>query len=350
MNNNKIENVINRCHTNNHTEMTKPTYSFNNELNCGIIQYNNKTYYVDMEERDKIINYKKKFIFYTESDIYPSYLYNNSRINYLQFIFGFKDSNVDFVFKNNNNMDLRKSNVTCYHEYNATISNEYDVIEYVPGHYAKNGVDPYFMKNPMWKVKENDKIYLLMYCEKNTICKLCEESYKIILNFEKTQNEGNKLTWHKHANGYILSSHKSLFMHQIVMNCYGNGKGTKNVSVDHIDRNQLNNTLENLRIATREEQEQNSKGIAVGTKRARKHNAKPLPEGITQDMMRKYVGYYHEVIDKELNKTREFFKVEKHPKLEKIWIGTKSNKISILEKLRLINKVVDDLEQNIYPK
>jgi hypothetical protein len=126
------------------------------------------------------------------------------------------------------------------------------------------------------------------------------------------QNEGNKLTWHKHANGYILSSHKSLFMHQIVMNCYGNGKGTKNVSVDHIDRDPLNNTMENLRIATRAEQEQNSKGIAVGTKRARKHNAKPLPEGITQDMMRKYVGYYHEFVNKEQTKSREFFKVEKH--------------------------------------
>ena len=43
------------------------------------------------------------------------------------------------------------------------------------------------------------------------------------------------------------------------------------------------------------------------------------------------------------------FKVEKHPKLDKLFIGTKSNKISILEKLRMINKVVDDLENNIYP-
>ena len=133
------------------------------------------------------------------------------------------------------------------------------------------------------------------------------------------------------------------------MNCYGNGQGTKNVSVDHIDRDPLNNRIENLRIATRTEQEQNSKGIAVGTKRARKHNAKPLPEGITQEMMRKYVGYYHEVVDKEQNKTREYFKVEKHPKLEKIWIGTKSNKISIFEKLRMVNKVVDDLDQDIFP-
>ena len=86
-----------------------------------------------------------------------------------------------------------------------------------------------------------------------------------------------------------------------------------------------------------------------GTKRARKSSAKPLPEGITQDMMEKYVCYYEEVVGKNKDKTRNFFKVEKHPKLEKIWVGTKSNKIPILEKLATINKVVNDLENDIYP-
>ena len=135
------------------------------------------------------------------------------------------------------------------------------------------------------------------------------------------------------------------------MNCYGNGKGTKNISVDHIDQNPLNNTYENLRISTREEQEQNSKGIKPGTKRARKTNAKPLPEGITQEMMHKYVVYYHEWLNPEKTRSREFFKIEKHPKLNKIIIGTKSNKISIQEKLNEINKIVDDLDlENDIPK
>jgi hypothetical protein len=190
-----------------------------------------------------------------------------------------------------------------------------------------------------------------MYCEKDTLCKLSEESYNRIIEYEKTI--GKKLTWYKCANGYIQthnpSDSKNYYIHQIIMNCYGNGQGTKNISVDHIDRDPLNNTLENLRIATRAEQEQNSKGIAVGTKRARKQSAKPLPEGITQEMMRKYVGYYHEYLDKEQTKSREFFKIEKHPKLSKIWIGSKSNKISILEKLQMVNKVADDLTKDIYP-
>ena len=32
------------------------------------------------------------------------------------------------------------------------------------------------------------------------------------------------------------------------MECYGNGKGTKSISVDHIDQNPLNNRIENIMI------------------------------------------------------------------------------------------------------
>ena len=80
-------------------------------------------------------------------------------------------------------------------------------------------------------------------------------------------------------------------------------------------------------------------------KRARKCTAKKLPSGITQDMMKKYVVYYHEYLNPEKTRSREFFKIEKHPKLEKIWIGTKSNKISLKEKLDQANKAVEDLNK-----
>ena len=189
-----------------------------------------------------------------------------------------------------------------------------------------------------------------MYCEKNTICKLCPTSYQKILDFENKHNNGNKLTFYKHSNGYICTQAENyIYIHQIIMDCYGNGKGTKNISVDHIDQNPLNNSLENLRIATRKEQEQNSKGIKEGTKRERKYNAKDLPQGITHEMMKKYVVYYHEWLDKEHTKEREFFKVE-HPKLGKHWNTSKSNKVTILEKLQQANKIVEDLENDIYPE
>jgi len=224
------------------------------------------------------------------------------------------------------------------------IEQKYKILLFNQGHYKTIGSNAYQYKNPFWKViePETNKETILMYCEKDTIVKLCPLSYQKILDFEKENNEGKKITWFKQQNGYIAGTTK-LFIHQVITGCYGNGKGTKNISVDHIDQDPLNNSCENLRIATREEQEQNSKGIKEGTKRERKKSAKPLPENIKQDMMSKYVVYYHEWLNPEKTRSREFFKIEKHPKSNKIIIGTKSNKISILDKLAQINQIADDL-------
>ena len=226
------------------------------------------------------------------------------------------------------------------------IENNFKIIEFNPGHIKTKGITSNIYKNPFWKIIDKNEELILMYCEKNTICKLCDKSYKEILKYECENNI--KITWFVSTNGYITGNNK-LFMHQIITNCYGNGKGTRTISVDHIDRNKLNNCYNNLRIANFEEQHSNCKGILSGTKRERKYNAKSLPEGITQEMMKKYIVYYNEWLNKEHTKQREFFKVEKHPKLDKIWITTKSNKVSIYDKLKQANKVVEDLENNIYP-
>ena len=326
----------------------KPVYSTDEKLVCGVIEYNNKKYLVDLKDKDRIVNFNKNFVFVNEADIYPSYCYNYKRFSYLNFVFGYNRESVCYEFKNQNQFDLRRSNVMIYHSYHKNIVEKYDVIEYFAGHYMTVGQDANIMKNPIWKIKEKEKEYLLMYCEKDTICKLCLNSYQKILDYEKNHNNGNKITFFYHSNGYIYST-PGLYIHQIITGCHGNGKGTKNISIDHIDQNPLNNTLENLRIATRKEQEQNSKGIKPGTKRERKQNAIQLPDGITQDMARKYVVYYHEWLDKAKTREREFFKVEKHPKLDKIWFTSKSNKVTILDKLAQANKVVDDLENDIYP-
>jgi hypothetical protein len=331
----------------------KPTYSTNIELMCGIIEYNGRTYYLDLNDKDRIINSKKGFVFVNEDDTYPSYPMNYKRMNYLDFIYNINQEKSHYTFKNGNIYDLRRSNVQIWHSYAEHIIGKYDVVEYIKGHYSTMGSQAGIMKNPMWRINENGKEYLIMYCEKDIICKLCSEGYQKIVDFEINENEGKKLTWFRSTNGYIQTHTKllkSYFIHQIITGCYGNGKGTKIISVDHIDRNPFNNSMENLRIATRKEQEANCNGIMDGTKRARKITARPLPEGITQEMMLKYVVYYHEWLDKDKTKFREFFKVEKHPKLDKIWIGTKSGKVDIFTKLAAVNKIVDDLENNIYPE
>lgn len=327
----------------NSIETCKPVYLFDKELMCGTIEHNTKKYFFDFDDMNKIINFSKNFVFTNEDDIYPSYCMNYKRINYLEFLFKFTSDNVYYSFENDNHYDLRRNNVKCYPSFHKTIIENYDFIDYIEGHYFSMGHEANIMKNPIWKVNQNGKSVLLILCKNNVLCKVCPEGYQKIIEYENNINNGKKITWFKLQNGYIIGSN-NLYIHQIIMGCYGNGKGTKNVSVDHIDQDPLNNTLENLRISTREEQEQNSKGIKEGTKRERKHSAKPLPEGITQDMMKKYVVYYHEWLNPEKTKSREFFKIEKHPKLDKIYVGTKSNKISIEEKLNQIHKVLDNIE------
>jgi hypothetical protein len=327
----------------------KPIYGINEQLNCGSISYGDKNYLIDYKDKDKIINFNKTFVFNDNvKENYPAYTYNNKRFTYIDFIFNYNSENVFYHFINNNKFDLRHCNVEIYHFYHRYIIEKYNFVEYIKGHYSTIGKDAYVMKNPLWRIIENGKEYLLMYCEKDTICKLCAISYQKIVDYENNSNQGKKISWFKLQSGYIMGSN-DLYIHQIITSCYGNGKGTKNISVDHIDQNPLNNTWDNLRIATREQQENNSKKIKDETKRERKKGAKDLPQGITQEMMKKYVVYYREFYDKEKTKEREFFKIEKHPKLDKHWMTSKSSKVSILDKLKQANKVIDDLENNIYP-
>lgn len=116
----------------------------------------------------------------------------------------------------------------------------------------------------------------------------------------------------------------------------------KKYSIDHINRDKLDNRRENLRWATQSVQNSNT------DKRNRKKIAKSLPAGITQDMMPKYVYYCKECYNKEKQLYREFFRIEKHPKLNKKCISSsKSSKITIIQKLTEITTKVYNLTNDI---
>ena len=311
--------------------------------------YNNVNFIISFQQHNKIMDFNKIFIL-SDLEIYPSVRYNYKNYNLIDYLFNINLDNAFIIFKNENIYDLRDENIEFFHKYHKIIIEKYPNAIYIQGHINSCGKDARHIKNPYWIVKENDKMNYLMYCEPNDICILDKLSYEKIIQYEKEFNNNNKLTFYKYYKSKYICCSDNLYIHQIITGCYGNGKGTSNISVDHIDQNPLNNRYDNLRIATRKEQEQNSKGIKQNTKRERKHNARELPEGITQEMLKKYVVYYKECYNKDKDLWREFFKVEKHPKLDKHWIGSKSEKISIKDKLNEANKIVEDLDNDTYEK
>ena len=103
-----------------------------------------------------------------------------------------------------------------------------------------------------------------------------------------------------------------------------------------LNRDTLDNRLENLRWATQSEQNQNT------DKRERKHNARELPDGIAQKDMPKFVTYNEEIYNKEKNLKRNYFRIEKHPS-KTTWTSSKSNNISIQDKLTEAYKKLQEL-------
>jgi hypothetical protein len=328
----------------------KPTLLIDETLMCGVLQYDTKSFKVDIADFNRINQCGKHFVFDRDTHILPSVALCNGRMSLLEFIFEIKGVNINYIYKNDDSTDLRRTNVLIQHNKHNEICTQYSTVEYLGGHMPKLGPAAYTLKNPMWRVTDEtgfEKVILL--CDTtDTICFLCPAALEKLRAYEEKNNNRKAITFYKHSNGYILGQN-NLYIHQIIMGCFGHGRGTMNLSVDHIDGNPLNNTMQNLRIATREEQEEHKIGIKEGTKRKRNSTAKALPEGIDQSMLRKYVVYYNEVYNKEKQLKREFFKVESHPKLDKPWISSKSGKVSALEKLAAANKVVDDLANDIFP-
>jgi hypothetical protein len=291
----------------------------------------------------------------TEKSSIPINAFGDTLLDYL---YNPRNQPSHYEFVNGNQCDYRSSNVRRYHIAHSDIVKDYEILNYNEGHVVRAGADAGKLKNPNWRVrhKEDGSELIFIYCEPNSITKVCFEGYEKLLKFESEMNGGNKITFNINTCGYIVGRYKhssevkTIALHSIIMNWYGHGTGSETLTVDHINRNKLDNRLKNLRIATQAQQRANTTGLMDDeSRRERQSTAKPLPEGITYDMMKKYVIFYNERYgDAEPQKERLYFKVE-HPQLEHPWISTKSEKISILEKLAAANKVADDLRQGIFP-
>jgi hypothetical protein len=98
------------------------SYDFDSQLNCGVIRFNDKYVLMDFTDLFSIINFDKNFIhYYPDQKLYPYYLRHTQKITYLEHIFKYDSSNIEYIFKNGNNFDLRRENLVIHHIYHNKI-------------------------------------------------------------------------------------------------------------------------------------------------------------------------------------------------------------------------------------
>jgi len=254
-----------------------------------------------------------------------------------------QELNIELYKKNSN----KSSNITIKNawktlsEYELPNSDKFIVRESHPGHFVAKGCKAGSLRNPYWKVMGLDADeYYIMYCGNDVYTYFSVEDYNDIIN----PSLNIYPTWHFEKVGYIMTKNypnkinTGVYLHQVICKKH-NEKKYVTQSVDHVNRNKLDNRKENLRFATQSLQNSNR------DKCKRKVNARPLPDGLTQDDLPKYVVYYKEKYGPDKNKTREWFNIEKHPKQEgrKRWSTSKSMEVSIRNKLNLAKEKLKEL-------
>lgn len=222
------------------------------------------------------------------------------------------------------------------------LPSRYRILEKYSGHTPKLGKSAGEELNWAYRIEDSDnaKEYIAMFCK--------PAHYTIIdtATWLELKKDHANVTWYYAPNGYISrTTHKGdkipyVYLHQFILKYSGHGKG-KN-SIDHIHgqselEKRLDNRLSNLRITTQSVQNENRGKVS------RNCNARKLPVGITE--LPKFIVYYKECYNKEKNSMREFFAVEGHPKLKgKREATSKSNKISIISKLKEAKDIIAKLE------
>lgn len=293
---------------------------FNEKENCFLV---NKKIKVDNDKIEYLFGKRNLTDLIKLGD--NMYYYKDKTL--IELLFGIKNFK-KINFKNNDTNDYRKENliITTYNDEIKCPSNVIILENGIPK-YINEGKHAGMNRNMYWKVSENGSIYYIMHIYNDIYTKFSIEDLNKIINFMNTRPTWGFSNDYVKTNISINNENKVIYLHQYIMNSHLENNSDMKKTVDHINRDKLDNRRENLRFASMTKQNLN-KG-----KQKRQKNASDLPDGIQQTDLPIHVIYNNRCYNKDKNSWREFFTIENHPKLDKVWATTKSNNVSIQDKL-----------------
>jgi hypothetical protein len=271
-------------------------------------------YYKNYKTNNKLID-----IFYPEEKV-KEVIFKNDDVN------DYRNNNLKLISKINNNIFKEPSNVEILLKGN--------FITITEGKYAKQ------TRNMYWQVKDKDQSYYMIHLKDDLYTKISNKDINKVLSYKNIR----PIWYLMSSTGYIATTirigddSRIIYLHQYIMNTHDKDNTDYKETVDHINRDKLDNRQENLRIINMSEQNKNK------DKQTRRKDACDLPPGIKS--LPKYIQYRKEIYDKENNSSREFFIVS-HPKLDKDWDTAKSSKLTLQEKLNQAELKIKEIEGDI---
>ena len=289
---------------------------------------NNLWYYKNYKKESRLID-----IFYPDKKIIDITFIDNDTNNYLP---------ENLIIK----LDTKYEN-------NFIEPNNCTILEKGTPSLIKEGVCSGEYRNMYWKINDyENKIYYIMHIKDNIYTKISKRDINKILSFNGNcpNKENYRPTWRLFQNGYVCctinynNKQKVYYLHQLILDVHNEDLTSFEKTVDHINRDKLDNRRQNLRLVDMSIQNTNR------DKSSRRKDACELPNELDQKNIPKYVVYRKEFIDKEKKKFREYFYICNHPNMEKRWETSKSSNFSIHEKLHQAKLKIQLIENKITQK